>query len=373
MPNVNLKQLISDGKQVVASVGKDFESIGNAIGKGNVSIGVGQNGISISGNFNELLQRKISGNSIKSPLASLYRSGGGKVNNPIIFPMDIDDQNYMVYHVMERQRPNRTTLGDKRAIRSIVLPIPNELKISYGAEYANEELGLFGAMAAGMVGAADLQGAGRDISNLISNKISAATEALQSNDLDAGVSALGAAAPAIATGVAGSVAGPLAGLLALGGTSGGVVSGIQVSEGLAINPHMAVLFKGVGFREHAFSYRLVARNQTESRRIQQLVNVFKYHMHPSYFAGNLAFKYPEEFEIEFSKTLAPNLFKIGTCVLKSFDVNYNGEGTPLFFEQTGAPVVIDISMSFQETKIVTKDDMDDPNQESYNEQMLDYT
>ena len=363
MPNVNLKQLIADGKQVVAQAGTQINQIGNAIGNGNVSVSAGPNGVSISGNFNQLLQRRISGNSIRSPLRDLYSPTGGKVNRPIVFPQDLDDEHYMIYHVMERSRPNRQSQGERRAIRSIVLPIPNQLQIQYQADYQNEELGLFGAMAAGMVGAADLQGAGRDISNLISNKISAASEALQNQDLDAGTQVLGAVAPVAVAGAA-SAAGPLAGLLALGGTGGGVVSGIQVSEGLAINPHMAVLFKGVGFREHAFSYRLVARNQTESRLIQELINVFKYHMHPSYFAGNLAFKYPEEFEIEFSSILAPNLYKIGTCVMKSFDVNYNGESTPLFFEQTGAPVVIDISMSFQETKIVTKDDMDDPNVQS---------
>jgi hypothetical protein len=367
MPNINLKQITQVGKQVAASASGALENVAGAAGTGGFSVSAGPEGISVSANFNQLLQKKMQGNRINSPLKELYRPNGGKVNKPIVFPQDLDDEHYMVFNVMERSRPNRTDLGERRAIRSIVLPIPNELKIDYQAEYANEELGIAGGMAAGMIGAGDLRNAGRDLSNLISSKISAATTALQSSDLDAGVQALGTAMPAVATGAAATVGGPLAGLLALGGTSGGVIAGVQVSEGLAINPHMAVLFKGVGFREHGFSYRFVARNQTESNLIQELINVLKYHMHPSYFAGNLGFKYPEEFEIEFSPTLAPNLYKIGTSVMKNLSVNYNGEGTPLFFEQTGAPVVVDISMSFQETKIVTKDDMDDPNIESPNE------
>jgi len=372
MPNINLKQITQVGKSVAAQASGALEQVAGAAGKGAFSVNAGPDGISVSANFNQLLQGKVTGNRINSPLRDLYRPNGGKVNRPIVFPQDLDDEHYMVFNVMERSRPNRQDLGERRAIRSIVLPIPNELKIDYQTEYANEELGLFGGMAAGMVGAADIQGAGRDLSNLVSSKIAAASQALQSNDLDAGVQALGTVAPAAAGAAAGTAAGALGGLLALGGTSGGVISGVQVAEGLAINPHMAVLFKGVGFREHGFSYRFIARNQTESRLIQELINVLKYHMHPSYYAGNLGFKYPEEFEIEFSPTLAPNLYKIGTSVMKNLSVNYNGEGTPLFFEQTGAPVVVDISMSFQETKIVTKDDMDDPNIESPNQMNYEY-
>jgi hypothetical protein len=82
-------------------------------------------------------------------------------------------------------------------------------------------------------------------------------------------------------------------------------------------------------------------------------------MHPNYKIGNLAFEYPDEFTIEFSSTLAPYLYKIGTCVLKNVSINYNAEGVPAFFD-TGAPVSVEISMTFQETKIITKDNLDDP-------------
>ena len=79
-------------------------------------------------------------------------------------------------------------------------------------------------------------------------------------------------------------------------------------------------------------------------------------MHPDYFAGNFAFKYPDEFRIEFSQNRKEWLFNIKDCVMTDMTVNYNGEGMPLFFEDVGGPVSIDISMSFQETKIFTKRD-----------------
>jgi len=48
-------------------------------------------------------------------------------------------------------------------------------------------------------------------------------------------------------------------------------------------------------------------------------------------------------------------------------VNYNGEGVPTFFEQTGAPVSIDISMSFQETRILTRNGFGDTEEFSMSE------
>ena len=77
-------------------------------------------------------------------------------------------------------------------------------------------------------------------------------------------------------------------------------------------------------------------------------------MLPSYAHNYLAFNYPDEFEIEFSKTVAPHLYQIGRCVLKSFNVSYNGQGVPQFFANTQAPIEVDISLGFQEVHIETR-------------------
>ena len=36
-------------------------------------------------------------------------------------------------------------------------------------------------------------------------------------------------------------------------------------------------------------------------------------------------------------------------------VTYNGENLPIFFENTGAPVSIQIALQFQEVKLLTRD------------------
>lgn len=349
MANFNLKQSLSNAKDA-------FSKAGEAAKQAGVNVGYGPGGLSISANFNKIIQSKVDGNKIKSPLKKLFIPNGGKFASPLVLPADLDDEHYMVFNIVERKRDQKEAKGSKKVFRSIVLPIPSNLGLSSGVDYQNESLGLFGAMAAGNVGANDLSNAVSGIGGDVSAAISRATDAFKSKDMDTATQAAGIAAPAAIAGAAAAGAGTVAGLLALGGTTGGVISGVSAATGISVNPHMAVLFKGVGFKEHSFEYKFVARNLEESNRIRDVIAVLQYHMHPAYKYGNLAFQYPDEFEIEFSSKLQPYLFDFNTCVLKSLNITYNGENTPLFFEQSGAPVSVQISMQFQETKIRTRED-----------------
>jgi hypothetical protein len=358
MPKItNLKQVVQAGKDVAAQASGQLEEVAGAAGKGAFSISAGPNGVSISANFNELIKKKTSGNRIASPIKELYQNDKNKES--LIYPPDLDNEHFMVFKVMKERRLRRTDKREISTYQNIVLPIPSNLQVQYSANYSDASLGAFGAMAAGKVNAADISNAASSIGDMISNKIAAATNTFKTQDTDAATKGAGMIGPAVATGVATKIAGPLGGLLALGGTSGGVVAGVSVSEGLALNPHLAVVFEGVGFRTHQFTYKFMARDGMESDTIKRIINTFQYYMHPSYAVGSMAFRYPEEFEIEFADSISPYLYDIGTCVLKDVSVNYNGEGIPLFFENTGAPVSIEMSMTFQETHILTKERLKD--------------
>ena len=353
---INLKQVTSGIKSQVAQVTGNLENIAGAAGKGAFSVSAGSNGISINANFNSLIEKTKIGNLINSPLADLFDNN--KVKEPLQFPADLTDEHYMIFTVKNRVRQSRKDVAQDLTIRNIVLPIPSNLATTYGAQYENADLGALGAVAAGRISADQLTAAGNDLGELISSRISQAVGAFKSSDTDAQVQAGAPVAAAVATVAAGKIGGALGAGLGGAFTGASVVQGVGLDEGLAVNPHMAVLFKGVDMREHSFNYKFIARNQEESENIQKIIGAYKYHMHPEYAAGSLAFKYPDEFEISFADAIAGNLYKIGTCVLKSMTVNYNGEGIPLFFDQTGAPVSVEIQLSFQETKIITRDDLD---------------
>lgn len=352
MAGPTLKSIVAQGKSAAATVSGELESFAGAAGKGAFSVSAGPNGITIGGNFNQLKKGARNPNTIRSPLRELYSNP--KIKAPIVFPQDLDNDHYIIFKIMRERRIDRRDTRKIDTYQNIVLPIPSNLTTAYGANYANESLGMFGGMVSGQLNAGDLGNAGKSLVDQLTAGFNTTTDALQ-GDTDAATQLAGVLGPSVLGGIAKKVGGTVAGLLALGGTTGGVISGISVASGKTVNPHMAVVYQGVNFRTHAFSYKFIARNSTESDLIRRLINTFKYHMHPSYVPGNLAFNYPDEFEIEFADSVSPYLYQIGTCVLTSMNVNYNGEAMPLFFEDTQAPVSIAIDLQFQETHILTKD------------------
>ena len=357
MPKVNLKQITNVGKSVAGQVSGALENVAGAAGKGGFSVSAGPNGVSVSANFNELLKKTSTGNKISSPIKELFDNT--KFKKSLIYPEDLDNQHYMIFKVMKERRLNKE---DKRKIdtyQNIVLPIPSNLQVAYGMQYQNSNLGLFGGMAAGTVTGGELNSALSSVGDAVKSAINNATAMTTSEITDAAVQGAGVVGPAAVGALATTIGGKIGGLLALGATSGGIGAGLSVGTGMAINPHMAVVFQGNGFLSHQFTYKFIARNEWESETIREIINTFKYHMHPSYAFGNLAFQYPDEFEIEFADAVSDYLYDIGTCVLQNVSVNYNGEGIPLFFEESGAPVSIEIQLTFQETHIKTKNDFED--------------
>lgn len=318
---------------------------------------------SLSGNFNNIVKQQQRARYATSPLRDLYKNNGGKTHKPIVFPGDLDNEHYMMFHVMDRRRPSREDIITDRALRTIVLPIPSSLTNQHGVSYNNENLGMIGGMAAGRTSIDNIMGAGSDVVDKVMTRLGGVGNAMKGDTSTNAKTAQGEAeAVATIAGVAAAATtklGALAGLGAIGGAAQ-AIKGMSVAEGLTMNPHTAVLFDNINFREFQFTYKFIARNPQESSLISNIIDVFNYAMHPSAgkWGGGEVFEYPEEFEIEFADAIKTHLFKIGTCVLKNVSVNYNGESIPVFFENTGAPVSVEISLSFQETKLLTKEKLD---------------
>lgn len=238
---------------------------------------------------------------------------------------------------------------------SFALPVPSNLQTSYKAGYnTTGELGAGGAMAREVAENFQSTGSG----NLISDIRSAVKSAdFNSDDFKGALANLGVAAAGADVGVSALIGGLVGGIgggaaaAALGSLGTGALRGL----GIARNPHIANVFTGVNFKEHNFQYKLIAKNKKESDTIRDLIRNFKYHMAPDYQAEGHIFKYPSQFEIILRA--GDYLFKIGDSFLTQFDVNYTGEGTPVFFEDTNAPYSVTISLSFVEDTIVTKQEV----------------
>lgn len=200
---------------------------------------------------------------------------------------------------------------------------------------------------------------------------------------------------AVATGAAGALAGIIPG----GSKEFAGVVGTALNQ--VPNPQLQMYYKGVGLREFQFDFKFTPVSQKEARAVEQIIKKFTYYSLPRLLGSNSHqfLEPPQIFNISFAftggnelSTVVTNFFKnIGTniltsqisgslfgstqaslkagnarifkiyhpCALKEVTVDYAPNGWAAFGD--GYPVETTMSLTFVETDIVTKNDVD-PNQ-----------
>jgi hypothetical protein len=215
------------------------------------------------------------------------------------------------------------TRAQKRLKTAIALHMPNQLQIRYGMQWSEDD-----TAAIAMVGAA-----GDEIMN-----------ALKSKD---GGKNLAEPAKAIITNLALSK-GPFA-------------AANSAATGLAANPKKEQIFKGVDFRTFQFEYQFFPRSPEEAQNVLNIIQEFKYHMHPEFKdSNNFVYIYPSEFDIFYYQGGKENLniHRHTSCVLTEMSVNYTPNGAFTTFEN-GMPTQINVQLSFRELALLTKDKVKD--------------
>ena len=157
-------------------------------------------------------------------------------------------------------------------------------------------------------------------------------------------------------------------------------AGVNINVGAAIeatskkvaNPYREQLFKNMEFRKHSFSYQFAPKNKAELESVMEIIQLFKYHMHPEKTADRLFLIYPSEFQIEyryngtdfvgppdggqFTQTSRNTwLSKIGSCVLENMRVTYGNQDFVTIKGTYGAPAFINMELTFAETELLTND------------------
>jgi len=278
----------------------------------------------------------------ENPLADLNSDTTGNTET-YFFPIEDRPtaEHFIKFMPVLYRRPSRGIPAERTSLANIYLPIPTNLSTAYGANWGDVELGFLGDQIARSDGS-NFGAVNELLSGVISGNIDTAKQGFVKINL---ADTAREAAPGIVRKLVQS----------LGDASGSkVLEGAQINAGKAINPHLATMFQGVGFRNHNFAFKFVASSKKESDEIKNIIRVFKYCMHPDFSENNQVFEFPHEWLIQFSKPARDYLYTFTPCVLTSMNVSYNGQGVPAFFENTGAPVQIDISLTFKETEIITK-------------------
>lgn len=133
-----------------------------------------------------------------------------------------------------------------------------------------------------------------------------------------------------------------------------VGAALSKSTGTALNPFKEVVFEAVDFRSFAFKYKFLPKSRQESDEIKQIIDLFKFHMHPEISQGKMFFIYPSEFQITYYYGGQRNEYfhQFRPCVLESMEVSYGGEQFSSFND--GHPTEVNLALTFRETEIITR-------------------
>lgn len=243
-----------------------------------------------------------------------------------------------VYSMQMLFIPYDRTIAFENAInkheRSITLPLPANLSEGLGLKYNTVSFGPFVQQI--LEAASDTttsyksgKALGDSLSSAITKKIRAAADS-SSDVLGYGFSRLA------------------------GGISDTAGAAVDMLVGTTPNPSLAVAFNGVGLRSFSYSWKFAPRSVSESTSILNIIKAIKRYALPE--KNLLTLSYPHFVDIVLHPQSLNNIIKYKTCVITDIKVNWAPNGVPSFFAGTQVPTEMDVTLSFQETKIFTSED-----------------
>ena len=137
---------------------------------------------------------------------------------------------------------------------------------------------------------------------------------------------------------------------------------VMYSKRAVLNPNQVTTFNGSNVRSFAMEFRFVATSFQETNMISEMIQKLRYNAYPD--GDQFVLKYPSEFKIEVLTNKGvrnPYYAPLYKCFLMNMSTVYNT--TSNAFYSDGAPLEINLSLSFQETKALTRQDLLDMDQD----------
>lgn len=130
------------------------------------------------------------------------------------------------------------------------------------------------------------------------------------------------------------------------------------------NPFVSQAFESMQRRQFRFEWTLTPKNNMELENVKKIIDMFRFHLHPSLQEGNMFLKYPSQVDVQFMADEYENVWlpKITTCVIKDFSTNYtpnNQWSTVEALRASGAPYQYQISVTVEEITPLVKQDLAD--------------
>ena len=277
------------------------------------------------------------GNEVNSVIDTL--GSGLGFSNAANLSIAAKDPTSLIYPLELRSQSNRPCIEFTAYERGegvvnqhhIWFPCPASIAIADNAAYNTIELGAIGGQ---VLAAVD---AGRDAGGGLGNTITAAAKALKQAELgDVAMQAL-----------------------PVGDTIKQVAS---FKSKTIMNPNTNTTFTGNGIRNFQFTFKMIAKSQKEADEIRKIHNKFRAFTYADSKnnAQNLTLSYPPVWTIKFldgNKNENRYIPKIYSCYCTALDSTYNA--TANLFHEDGAPIEVDVVITFQETRALTRTDIND--------------
>lgn len=252
------------------------------------------------------------------------------------------------------QSATDVALYDKvEGLQSIVLYMPEDVSTGYKANWSGKAFSNIGAAAMATFGSGDFG-------------------QLTQNALNAGGTALDQILPNLGVKTVQGIVGKITGEQI---SNNDILSGTQ---GVILNPNVELLFQGIDLRNFTLNYKLVPRNKPEADNVKQIVKIFKKAMLPSFSSdtsleafgasvkiggqniSNNFIQVPSVCKVSFMRgnDLNKDVTQYKMCAITQVDVNYTPDGAYATLEG-GEMVAIGLSLSFQETKLIFANEVED--------------
>jgi hypothetical protein len=126
------------------------------------------------------------------------------------------------------------------------------------------------------------------------------------------------------------------------------------------NPNTNTTFERNAVRTFDFNFKMIAKTEQETKAINKIHKLFRKYIYADTLKDgqNIVLNYPPIWTIKFlTADGIENHFipKIYSCYLTSFNTVFNGENNMYF--RDNAPFEVDVSMSYQETRSLTRGDI----------------
>ncbi len=279
----------------------------------------------------ETIKKEVTG--VIKKAASIPSSLGFGGNN-LFYPIDI-------VSVPNRPLIQFTCMVPIQGYTNIYFPMPEGVQMNDAMSYNGQDLNILGYAAQQAVRA------GTSVSEI--------TAPSWAEGFDAAGQAIKGALPQDRAETA-TLAG---GLLS---NNAAIKAGISAVTQISMNKNTITTFDGINIRTHSFTFKLIGRSPEESQAIKNIHYVFRSGMYPVDIPGkaNMMLSFPPKWKIRFISLDnglrdLPHLPQPYECYLQNLSTNFNPSSK--MFRNDMAPLEVDITVAFVETKALTMNDI----------------